>query len=194
MKTFCTADIPTHTFVGREKELELVHEKLQKSSATEEHHVRRIVALVSTHRMGKTQIARAFVQKYKDQYENVAWVDATTDSTARTCFINLAKRLKVDHSDDDKGKDLAARVHANISDQCEKPTLLIFNNAQKLETDEKTLGIIDYLPTQVKRNLPFILVTSRSDEWKKHCCEVVEVTPLTEEDSLKFFRTVFRLP
>ena len=194
VKTFCTAEAPSHTFVGREEQLELVHQKLQEVCATQQHHMRRIVALISTPGMGKTAIAQAFVQKYKDQYENVAWIDATTDSSARTCFINLARLLKVDHAKEDKGKDLARLVYAHISNQFEKPTLLIFDNAQRLETEGKVFGISDYLPTQVKRNLPLTLVTSRSDEWRKHLCEVVEVTRLTKEESFQFFLTVFRQP
>ena len=193
VKTFWTAEAQSYTFIGREAELKSIHEKLQECCASQQHHMKRIVAVISAPGMGKTEIARDFVQKYKDQYENVVWIDARTESSARASLVNLARELKLEISQDDDGKALARLLYAHICSQYEKPFLLILDGAQGLRTDGKVFGIHDYLPTQVKRNLPLILITSRSNEWTRHPCEVVQVPPLSKEESFQFFQTVLRL-
>ena len=168
VKNLWTAPGPTHTFVGRERLLDSVHKKLQ-SLEKQEHYMSRMVALVGPAGMDKTETARAFAQKYKAEYENVAWVDAGTEKRAKDSFLRMAKILKISYLDDDIGKDLAALVYAHVSEHFKKPPLFIFDNACGLKSEENKLGIHDSLPTRVNKSVPLILLTSESAEWRKHC-------------------------
>ena len=207
MKNLWTAPAPTQTFVGREDLMESAHKKLQRCGS-QHHHMSRMVALVAPEGMGKTETARAFAQKYEAEYENVAWVDAGTEISLRASFLRMAKILKIPYLDRDTGKDLAELVYAHVSEHIEKPALFIFDNAGGLKSKQNVLftfdnacglqskqeflGIQDYLPNRVKKNIPLILLTSENADWRKHC-EIIHVTRFSMEESLLFFQSVFKL-
>ena len=60
---------PINTFEGRAHLLDLIHSKLQGSS--KDHYMKRMVVLSGLGGMGKSEIARKLVQKYREDYQNV---------------------------------------------------------------------------------------------------------------------------
>ena len=185
-------EAPIHTFEGRHDLLEKIHEKLQQCLARD-HFMRRIVALTAMGGMGKTETARKFAHQYRKVYENVVWIDSETESSAKESFTNIAKTLHIPYSNDADGKEVAERVHEHISAHFLQSCLLIFDNANQLKSDENVFGIWDYLPAKVTENLPLILLTSQTTEWRRCQCEVIDVTELNEEESMNFLISRFQL-
>ena len=186
--SFWTVEAPIHTFVGRKQLLEIAHTKLQ-DFLCQKHFMKRILALVAMGGMGKSETARKLAHKYREFYENVAWIDAETKSGAESSFRKIAKILNLSPSASTGGKELAELVYRHISDCVKKPSLFIFDNAIQLKTIGDTFGIFDWLPRQMTDNLPVILLTSQSTEWRKQGCEAVDVTELSKIESLHFLST-----
>ena len=192
VKGVWNAPAPIETFVGRYDVLDTVKDKL-KSCASEQHYMRRIVALVAMGGMGKTEAARKFSHKYKTQYENVAWINAETEDSLKASFEELCEHFELPHSSKATGEVLAQRVYAHLGQTFEQPTLFIFDNASRLKTEGEVCGIYDYLPRRETKNLPLILLTSQTTEWKRHKCEVIDVTWLSREESLELLLSNFQV-
>ena len=189
---FWTAEAPTQTLADRKELMETIHEKL-KTCVNHLALIKRTVALVAMGGMGKTETARLFVQQNRNQFENVAWIDAETESSTRDSFQTVAKILKIPHSHDVEGKTLARQVYRHVSEHVKKPSLFVFDNTNQLKTEGNTFGILEYITTEVVNNLPLILLTSQSAEWSLYQCQVIEVTHISYEDSFRFFLSWFKL-
>ena len=190
--SFWAVEAPIHTFVGRQGLLKVIHEGLQELMR-EKHFMRRILALVAMGGMGKTETARKLADDYREFYENVAWIDAETEISVNASFLKIAKILNITHIDNTKGKELTELVYRHISEHVKKPSLFIFDNASQLQTDGDVFGIFDFLPVQMTKNPPVILLTSQSTEWRRHGCKVVDVIELSTEESLTLLVSRFDL-
>ena len=145
VKILWTAPAPTVKFIGREDLMDSAHKKLQSCTA-EGHYLSGNVAVVGPAGMGKTEMARAFAQKYKAEYENVVWVGAGTERSLRDSFTRLAKALKIPClSDDDKGRDVGELVYANVSEHFQRPALFISDNAHVIFDNNLVLVLVTLL-------------------------------------------------
>ena len=90
---------------------------------------KRLVALTGLGGIGKTQSALEYVRLHKDDYTNVLWVDADTDTSLKNSYFKIIKNLNPSLYEDvtsDQILDFTTRwLEAN------KNWLLIFDNADK---------------------------------------------------------------
>ncbi len=157
--------------VGREKEIEDLHQLLYND--------KRVVVVNGLGGIGKTTLAQAYIHKYYDEYNHIAWVTQTTEDISND-FINtdgLLKNLEINTTDTTQ---LFSEVVRKLKTVEEKPNLLVIDNAEQSLKQYK-----DILPSQP---LWHLLVTSREDIpgfYKK------AVGFLNDEQSIELFKKYY---
>lgn len=135
----CFVNDPVELFTGREDELRQVHES---------------TIIVGSGGVGKTQLARKYVQMYEHEHQRIVWINT---ESLRYSFAELAKKLGM-RIDGDETKSIVENVYRHLAmDNC----LFIFDNA---EFDD----IFNFLPRNNYSNTyptPYVLITTRSNEW-----------------------------
>ena len=183
---------PSSNFAGRHALLSTLHSKFQELWSNN-YFMRRVMVLVGTSGVGKTETARQFAHKYREHYENVAWVDASTETSTKASFFKIATTLNVRFAHDAKGTDLARLAYRHINEHVKKTALFIFDNVNQLPTAEGGFGIYEYLPTERMENPPLILFTTQRTEWNTYHFEIMEVTRLSKEESVECLMTCLHL-
>ncbi|CAL8068897.1 unnamed protein product [Orchesella dallaii] len=174
---------PTRLFTGRMKELRELHEKLQKSK-NKPAVVSQMTSVAGLGGIGKTELARMFIQKYSEEFNNnVIWISAETEDTLAESFRRLATDyLKLAQKNVDGNekhqKTLIDEVYKFFE---HKTCLFVFDNAESNEVLQK------FLPLQVA-NPPFVLITSRDREWA-FVVEMLELNEMEEIDAISLVKT-----
>ncbi len=140
---------PVRSFTGRDPQLATLRDRLQS------HRRATLVpaaALYGLGGIGKTQLARAYAHRYRDDYQLGWWTPAETPLTATTALAELAVRLGAD-ADLPQPRQVTY-AHEALAER--DRWLLIFDNA----TDPATLEPL--LPATGNGH---VLVTSRSSAW-----------------------------
>jgi hypothetical protein len=78
-------------FVGRDKELDRIHQKLQYNGS------RRTAVVHGLGGMGKTQLALAYAQRHKDEYSAVFWVNSKDVDALKQGYATAARRIYREH-------------------------------------------------------------------------------------------------
>jgi hypothetical protein len=78
-------------FVGRDKELDRIHQNLQYNGS------RRTAVVHGLGGMGKTQLALAYAQRYKDEYSAVFWVNSKDVDALKQGYATAARRIYREH-------------------------------------------------------------------------------------------------
>jgi len=153
-------------FVGRDEELDSIHEELQYDGS------RKTVVVHGLGGMGKTQLALAYAQRHRDEYSVVFWMNIKDVDTLKQGYVSAAKCIFRDHPsliymkavaegiDVDKAIDV---VNSWLSNSQNDRWLVIYDNydTPKLPgCDEK--GTFDIQPLLPKANHGAILITTRS--------------------------------
>lgn len=164
-----TLDVPhVKHFVGRDKELSKIQEELHYDGS------RKTVIVHGLGGMGKTQLALAYVQKHRDKYSAVLWVNSKDMETLKQGYVAVAKRIYRDHpslihwktiaegSDVDKAVD-AVRIW--LSNFRNNQWLLIYDNydTPKIPGRDET-GAFDIRPFLPEADHGAILITTRSPQ------------------------------
>ncbi|MEM1384010.1 MAG: tetratricopeptide repeat protein [Pseudomonadota bacterium] len=135
--------------VGRQKAVDALHRSLM--SVPQVAIIPRRSVVKATGGMGKTTIARFFIQQYHRNYHGIWWVAAETLDSVVEALSELADRLGLEgHS-----RRGLARATLDYLRQTEESWLLIYDNAVDLRT------VRDWLPEGVH-----LIVTSRSSDWQ----------------------------
>ena len=83
-----TSEVPhVKHFVGRDKELNKIHEELRYDGS------RKTVVVHGLGGMGKTQLALAYVQNHRDVYSAVFWVNSKSEDTLKQGYVTAARRI-----------------------------------------------------------------------------------------------------
>ncbi|MFN8355413.1 MAG: tetratricopeptide repeat protein [Spirosomataceae bacterium] len=157
--------------IGRESEVE----DLRKLLFDNKH----VVVVNGLGGIGKTTLAQAYLSKYYDDYQHIAWISQSSEAL-ETDFVNadgLKETLRIDAT----GKDLPAlfkEILLKLHALTDKPNLLLIDNAEASLT-----GFIDRLPHQPNWHL---LVTSRENIERLHA---KELGFLTADNALTLFKT-----
>ncbi|KAK2783844.1 hypothetical protein FQN53_008905 [Emmonsiellopsis sp. PD_33] len=118
--------VEPHLFIGRKPELERMEAALKPNARGEE---RRIVVLGGTGGIGKTQLAIAFAKRYRENYDSVFWLNATSQGTLHASLHQLAQHIfpleDLTECDDDRILSLVSRW---LSETGNTRWLLIFDN------------------------------------------------------------------
>ena len=193
VSSFRIIDSPSPNVVGRHDLLTSVHNKFQELLPNK-YFMRRVVALVGTSGVGKTEAACQFAEQYKEYYDNVAWVDAGTETSAKASFLKIARTLNIPVPNNEvKGKQLARLVYRHVNEHVNKTALFIFDHVNQLQSTEAQFGIYEYLPTEVTENPPLVLFISQQKEWGTYSLEIVEVTQLSKDNFLECLLTWFHI-
>ena len=173
VKSFSTVHAPTDLFQGRLEMLEVIHAKLQSGPNS----VAQKLALVGYGGMGKSELARKLVVNYKRDYPSAAWLEAETEEGLKESFSSLAKLLGLNTGSNESGKEIAKKVFRHVGKHIPS-ALFIYDNANRLESEEGTFGILDYLPKEIYDHPPLIFITSRTAEWTRN--NIIETVKVTE--------------
>jgi hypothetical protein len=78
-------------FVGRDEELDRIHQELQYNGS------RRTAVVHGLGGMGKTQLALAYAQRHKDEYVAVFWINSNDVDTLKQGYAAAARRIYQEH-------------------------------------------------------------------------------------------------
>ena len=188
--TFRMSMAPIKTFQGRDKQLKLIREKLRQGLKAG-HWSDRTLALVGFGGMGKTELVRKFLELHEQEYPNVAWINAETEDSVMESFQNLAEDLRLPSNDKD-GVKIASKVYSHVGRHVPS-AVFVFDNAIRMHTEGDSFGIIKYLPKVKHTNQPLCLITSQTLDWKDQGIETLEVLELTQDESVQYLMTQFKL-
>ncbi|KAH8693883.1 hypothetical protein BGW36DRAFT_463515 [Talaromyces proteolyticus] len=154
-------------FTGRDEEVELLTTSFGTGQSPQNCNQRRFV-LFGLGGSGKTQICLKYVQKERERYWGIFWIDASSNDRIQQCFVQIARLLQVDET-----IDSVKRTLANIS----QVWLLVVDNA-----DDPELRLAPYFPTGNRGN---ILITSRNPQCQHyHTVGYREVGRLSLDESM----------
>jgi tetratricopeptide (TPR) repeat protein len=140
---------PVRSFTGRDIQLTALHSRLQSQQRAT---LVPAAALYGLGGIGKTQLARAYAHRYRNDYQLGWWTPAETPLTATTALAELAIRLGAD-ADLPQPRQVTY-AHEALAER--DGWLLIFDNA----TDPATLEPL--LPATGNGH---VLMTSRTSAW-----------------------------
>ncbi|MFT4314720.1 MAG: FxSxx-COOH system tetratricopeptide repeat protein [Wolbachia pipientis] len=177
---------PVSLFTGRKEELTDLHNKIQRSREKITI-ISQITSISGLGGIGKTELARGYIQEYsKDYYNDVIWINAESEVSLVESFNRLAKdKLKIDTKDvNGKEKDIKSIVEEVYKFFSNSKSLFIFDDAEKSNYLNKFLPLHDLLPDG---NRPYILITSRNQEWERGI-EVINLNELKSEEAIEFVK------
>jgi hypothetical protein len=158
-------------FTGREQILHKLHDSLVR----ENHTALTQQALYGLGGIGKTQVAIEYAYRYRASYDVVWWINAEEDSTLKTDYAELSKKLNLPEKDAAEQSVIIEAVRQWLDHN--PGGLLIFDNARNWET------IRHYLPQTPSGK---VLVTSRNSNWRSFCSNPVEITIWSRKESVAF--------
>ncbi|WP_264374742.1 tetratricopeptide repeat protein [Wolbachia endosymbiont (group B) of Carcina quercana] len=177
---------PVSLFTGRREELIDLHNKIQRSREKITV-ISQITSISGLGGIGKTELARQYVQEYsKNYYDNVIWINGESEVALIESFTRLAKdKLKIDTKDaNGKEKDIGSIVEEVYNFFSNSKSLFIFDDAEESNYLNKFLPLHDSLPGG---NGPYILITSRNLEWDKGI-EIINLNELKPEEAIEFVK------
>jgi tetratricopeptide (TPR) repeat protein len=133
----------------------------------------RRVAFAGLGGVGKTQLALAYVEHFRSQYEVVAWLRAEDSLALNEDYVGLgsAHGIPLDTQADQTQQIAAIRRWLEERDDW----LLVFDNAEAEET------VDDYLP---QRRSGHVLVTTRNQHWRN--AATIIVPPWARAEAITF--------
>ena len=146
------------SFVGREKELLDMHQKL-----TEDNENQLAIVVYGLGGVGKSELARQYCQQYGTSYYmgNVIWINAENKNSLSGDFKNVAERIKL-ITTDAAGKPLSiktiiSKVYRFFNN---RPVLFVFDNV------ENQSEVSDFLEKHESNNAS-VIITTQYTEWSE---------------------------
>ncbi|MFF7649996.1 FxSxx-COOH system tetratricopeptide repeat protein [Streptomyces sp. NPDC007983] len=159
-------------FTGRDALLVAVHDRLQAAPADTA-----VVALVGLPGIGKTQLAAEYAHRYAGRYDVVWWASGEDRPTLEGRLARFAPVLV--GADGARGGDpVRAALDALRRGVPYERWLLVLDGAEDPE------AIAGLLPA----GRGHVLITSRNRAWADHYAELLDVPPLSREESVAFVR------
>ncbi|MFF0106632.1 FxSxx-COOH system tetratricopeptide repeat protein [Streptomyces hirsutus] len=134
---------------------------------------RRRVALAGLGGVGKTQLALAYVERYRHEYEVVWWIRAEDDVALIEDYLNLAREHGVPIDPQSEQAQQIERTRRWLEDR--DSWLLVFDNAEAEDMVDA------YLP---QRRSGQVLVTARNQHWRN--ATTIIVPPWKRSESVAF--------
>ncbi|MGX9892540.1 ankyrin repeat domain-containing protein [Wolbachia endosymbiont of Protocalliphora sialia] len=158
--------------IKREVMLDELKKKLD--SKNQEVELSRMVLINGEYGTGKSELARSYAySKESNIWTKVIWINAKTYDTLFNSFRNLAKELEIPTENDNdmdfnvvRDREIESIVQDVYEYFRDVKSLFIFDNTSKYKEIEKFLP--SYFPNLFfHREKPYVLITSRSKNWKK---------------------------
>ncbi len=160
--------MPNEFFIGRDRELVEIHEKLKNIPK---------LFLIGIGGIGKTELAKNYANIYKDNYDTILFV---TYNGSLKMMINDDSKIHIanfERYEGEKETDYCNRKLRKLSELCDERTLLIIDNfnedefsKEEQKTWESILGL----------NCKLIFIT-RIEDWNYSC---VKVSALEQRQNL----------
>ena len=147
IKAVWNIPLPILRFQNRPDLIDQIDQALQQGATA-------LTAIHGLGGIGKTQLARAFAQQRRDQYQLGAWIQAETKVSLMASLSALAPLLGVPAEQDQQA--MAVRVMSEIS--ARTPWLVIFDNAVAPE------DLRPYVEQLTGKGA--VLITSRNEQWE----------------------------
>lgn len=149
--------IEANLFVGRDLEIQHMARLVEVTDTANEQ--RRLV-LGGIGGVGKTQLAIAFAQRYREMFSSVIWLNATSESTLKTSLRTVAELILTQEYHQALDTDeILVRVKRWLSNAANARWLLIFDNYDEPQsyditkyypyTSQGNIVVTTHLPDQV---------------------------------------------
>ncbi|KAF1937765.1 hypothetical protein EJ02DRAFT_437617 [Clathrospora elynae] len=155
-------------FVGRDEELDKIHEELQHDGS------RKTVVVHGLGGMGKTQLALAYAKQQRDEYSAVFWLNSKNADTLKQGYAAAAKRIFRDHpslvhlkavADGGNLEDAVEAVKRWLSSARNDRWLIIYDNYDMLKLPgHNDLDAFDIRPFFAEAYQGAVLITTRSSQ------------------------------
>ncbi|CAG9334114.1 unnamed protein product [Blepharisma stoltei] len=142
--------------IGRDSEVQLIRNSFGSAQ-------NKIIALVGDSGIGKTALAVKYSQVYNDLYSAILFIPSQSANNISFVFLKLFRKIELHIRDTFDDNIYSIKEYL---DNQSKPALLIFDDAENLES------IRNFLP-----NKGHIIVTSSLPEWEN----IIEVKPILSE-------------
>ena len=143
---------------------------------------RRRTVLVGMRGCGKTQLAAALAEKYEDKnWSLVAWVNAVSSDSIKSSLVELAKKLKIDTSDQPTPETIIRRCFDQLKSEDPSDRLIIFDNVEN----------IDDLRGLVPRGngLRVVATTTNNTGWEHQGWDTIKVGVFHRDESINYLLT-----
>ena len=143
---------------------------------------RRRTVLVGMRGCGKTQLAAALAEECEDKnWSLVAWVNAVSSESIKSSLVELAKKLKIDTSDQPTPETIIRRCFNQLKSEDPSDRLIIFDNVEN----------IDDLRGLVPRGngLRVVATTTNNTGWEHQGWDTIKVGVFHRDESINYLLT-----
>ena len=143
---------------------------------------RRRTVLVGMRGCGKTQLAAALAEECEDKnWSLVAWVNAVSSDSIKSSLVELAKKLKIDTSDQPTPETIIRRCFNQLKSEDPSDRLIIFDNVEN----------IDDLRGLVPRGngLRVVATTTNNTGWEHQGWDTIKVRVFDRDKSIDYLLT-----
>lgn len=151
--------MPNAFFIGRDRELAEIHEKLQNNSK---------LFLSGMGGIGKSELAKNYAIIYKDNYDTILFV---TYNGSWLMMINDDSKIHItnfERYEDEKEADYCDRKLRKLSELCDERTLLMIDNLNEDEFSKEEQKAWESI---LALNCKLIFIT-RMEDWNYSCVKV----------------------
>lgn len=138
--------------------------------------------------VGKTQLALRYVSLYAETYDNnVIWINCDTKATLSQSFSSLANKLEIKIKDEygeiKAIETVVEEIYEYFSDQ---KSLFILDNVENYREIEP------FLPKVMVGNKPYVLITSRYQNWE-NIASTVQLDVFSEEETTTLLKKALNI-
>ena len=181
-------DKPRRVFFGSRPDVVAENRFVERS---EQEHLNALITdptkqrtvLVGMRGCGKTQLAAVLAKKCEDlNWSLVAWVNAASPESLQSALVELAKRLKIDTSDQPTQEQIIGRCLDDLRSSEASDRLIIFDNVE----DINNLGVL--VPSG--EGLRVVATTTNKAGWEDQRWNSIKVGVFDREKSIDYLLKV----
>ncbi|XP_077294226.1 uncharacterized protein LOC143916851 [Arctopsyche grandis] len=185
---------PVKAFSGREDMLKEIHLMLS-NNINNMTVISQMASVTGLGGIGKTELSRKYAMEYSNFYQNIAFINSENRENIIKDFRELADQLYIPIFEPEykyrQDKDIFKIIHEIYTlFENDQQTLLIFDNVNTYN------DIKDFFPKSSISNKPFILITSRCQDWNVEDEGKIEKISLKEfdhDDAIKYVKAAVEM-
>ena len=144
---------------------------------------KRCTVLVGMRGCGKTQLASALAQQCEDANWNlVAWVNASSTESITSDLVELAKRLKIDTSDQPAQDVIVRRCLDHLKSAAPTDRLIVFDNVEDIN------HLTGLIPSG--DGVRVVATTTKNVGWEDRAWTTIRVGMFDRNESINYLLTV----
>ena len=185
----CPANTPNRILFGSRPEVVTGDRYIERD---EHEHLKALIAdptqrrtvLVGMRGCGKTQLAAALAHTCEEaQWSLVAWLNAGSRAQLDGEFVELARKLKIDMSDEPDQEQIVGRCIEHLRDADASDRLIVLDNVVDIE------DLRDRIPRGAGLRV-VATTTSREYDWEENGWKGISVGVFSREESINYLLTV----